>query len=45
MTGLQAEIATGDEVTPSLPLGLVRVSAVSGFGIEELREALQDLLK
>ncbi len=42
--GLQAECAVGEDVKPSPPLGLVRVSAVSGSGIEDLREALRDLL-
>ncbi|CAL8465933.1 g5469 [Coccomyxa elongata] len=41
---MQAEFAVGEDVKPSLPLSLVRVSAVSGSGVEDLREALRDLL-
>ena len=41
---LQAEWADGGQPPPSLPHALVPVSALSGSGIEGLRQALQELL-
>lgn len=42
---VKEEYRASETVQPSLPLGLVRVSAVAGSGIAELRKALRDLLQ
>jgi 50S ribosomal subunit-associated GTPase HflX len=41
----QADWADSKQPQPSMPVQFVRVSAKTGSGVDELRQALQDILQ